>query len=272
MHPDTHLVIQLQSLDQRIAALEKEVAALPKHIAGDRKDPRIARAQARSRPRRPRRQSQGPQKAGSRHPDPGAENLQAPRPDAGAKTNEQYRAFQHEIEFIEKEIRKSEDRILDLMSESEPLDQNVRKAEIALKEEKHNVESEKTLARERTASDQAELDTASRRARRGFGQTAALHQNFLRADSQEMARPRGRRSRRGSLFRMPDRDSPAAHAGSENGRRADGVRKLRPLPDLQSSGPHRRRRPRRLAVSKARRLLLLRSAEARPRRLMPLSL
>ena len=33
MHPDTHLVTQLQSLDTRIAALEKEVAALPKHIA-----------------------------------------------------------------------------------------------------------------------------------------------------------------------------------------------------------------------------------------------
>ncbi len=33
MHPDTHLVIQLQSLDQRAAAVEKEVAALPKHIA-----------------------------------------------------------------------------------------------------------------------------------------------------------------------------------------------------------------------------------------------
>ena len=33
MHPDTHLVIQLQSLDRHVAGLEKEVAALPKHIA-----------------------------------------------------------------------------------------------------------------------------------------------------------------------------------------------------------------------------------------------
>ena len=33
MHPDTHLVSQLQAIDLRMAELEKEVAALPKHIA-----------------------------------------------------------------------------------------------------------------------------------------------------------------------------------------------------------------------------------------------
>jgi len=76
-----------------------------------------------------------------------------------AKTNEQYRAFQHEIEFIEKEIRDAEDRILELMTESEPLDLNVKKAEKALTEEKKQVEAEKTEARERTAADQSELDT-----------------------------------------------------------------------------------------------------------------
>ena len=58
----------------------------------------------------------------------------------GAKTNEQYRAFQHEIEYLEKEIRKFEDRILELMSESEALDGNVKKADAALKEEKQAVE------------------------------------------------------------------------------------------------------------------------------------
>src|SRR5690349_9839177 len=33
MYPDVHLVIQLQSLDQKITKLEKEVAELPRHIA-----------------------------------------------------------------------------------------------------------------------------------------------------------------------------------------------------------------------------------------------
>jgi hypothetical protein len=75
-----------------------------------------------------------------------------------AKTNEQYRAFQHEIEYCETEIRRAEDGILDLMTESEPLERNVKTAEGALKQEKTQVESEKHQARERTAKDQRELD------------------------------------------------------------------------------------------------------------------
>ncbi len=63
----------------------------------------------------------------------------------GAKTNEQYRAFQNEIDFCQKEIRKAEDRILELMGESEPLDKNVKAAELALKAEKAEVEKEKQM-------------------------------------------------------------------------------------------------------------------------------
>ena len=76
----------------------------------------------------------------------------------GAKNNEQYRAFQHEITFCETAIRKAEDRTLDLMTESEPLDGAVKKAEVALKEEKQQVDAEKAKARERTAADQKQLD------------------------------------------------------------------------------------------------------------------
>ena len=44
------------------------------------------------------------------------------------------------------------------MSESEPLDANVKKAEAALKEEKLAVETEKAQARERTAADKSQLE------------------------------------------------------------------------------------------------------------------
>src|ERR1051326_5866091 len=158
MQPETGLVIQLQSLDQRIAAIEKEVAALPKHIAVIEKtlESHIRKLEA------DRAALAGNQKDRKRLEG----DIQVHEQKISklrdqmlqAKTNEQYRAFQHEIEFIEKEIRTAEDRILELMSESEPLEANVKKAEAALKEEKQQVESEKTRARERTAVDQSQLD------------------------------------------------------------------------------------------------------------------
>ncbi len=56
----------------------------------------------------------------------------------GAKTNEQYHAFQHEITFCQTEVRRIEDKILELMGESEALDKNVKAAEIALGTEKRS--------------------------------------------------------------------------------------------------------------------------------------
>jgi len=75
-----------------------------------------------------------------------------------AKTNEQYRAFQNEIAYIEGEIRKAEDRILDLMEQSEALEKNARAAELDLRTEQQHVEAEKKKALERTAIDKQELE------------------------------------------------------------------------------------------------------------------
>ena len=44
-----------------------------------------------------------------------------------AKTNEQHHAFQHEIAFCQTEIRRIEDKVLELMEESERLDKNVKR-------------------------------------------------------------------------------------------------------------------------------------------------
>src|SRR5580704_1228239 len=157
MHPDVHLVIQLQSLDQKISALEKEVAALPKHVAVIEKTleshPRSLEADraALTANQKDRKKLEGDVQMNEQKISKLRDQM------LGAKTNEQYRAFQHEIEYAQNEIRKAEDRILELMSESESLDVAVKKAEAALKEEKKLVEAEKTLARERTAADQAQL-------------------------------------------------------------------------------------------------------------------
>jgi predicted nucleic acid-binding Zn-ribbon protein len=154
MHPDNHLVIQLQSLDHKIAALEKEVAALPKHITTIEKALEShnrkleADRAALTANQKDRKRLEGEIQVHEQKISKLKEQM------LGAKTNEQYKAFQHEIEYIQKEIRKAEDRILELMTESEPLDANVKKAEVALKQEKVTVEEEKGRARKRTAEDQ----------------------------------------------------------------------------------------------------------------------
>jgi predicted nucleic acid-binding Zn-ribbon protein len=157
-HPDTHLVLHLQSLDQRIAGLDKEIAALPKHIAVIEKALEShnrkleADRAALAANQKERKLKEGEIQLHQQKISKLRDQM------SGAKNNEQYKAFQHEIEFIEKEISKAEDRILELMGESESLDLNVKKAEIALKAEKTSVEAEKTKARERTAADQSQLD------------------------------------------------------------------------------------------------------------------
>src|SRR2546428_11934644 len=122
MHPDNHLVIQLQSLDQQITVLEKEVAALPKHIAVIEKtleshQRRLeADRAALTANQKDRKKLEGDIQMHEQKISKLKDQM------LGAKTNEQYKAFQHEIEYLEKEIRTAEDRILELMSESEPLD------------------------------------------------------------------------------------------------------------------------------------------------------
>jgi predicted nucleic acid-binding Zn-ribbon protein len=154
MLPDLKLVVRLQEIDNRLAELSREIASLPKHIAEiekklgahERKLDADRAALAANQKERKKCETDIPVQ------DQKISKLKDQM--LTAKTNEQYGAFQKEIEFCQREIRKLEDRILELMAESEPLEKNVKAAEVALKEEKAQVEGEKTLARERTAVDQ----------------------------------------------------------------------------------------------------------------------
>src|SRR5215472_8205035 len=143
MLPDVKLAIRLQDIDHRLADLAREIAALPKHIAEiERKlvshERRLeADRAALAGNQRERKKCEGDIQVQEQKISKLKDQM------LQAKTNDQYRAFQHEIEYCTNEIRKAEDRILELMGESEPLDKNVKAAEMALKAEKAEVEKEK---------------------------------------------------------------------------------------------------------------------------------
>jgi hypothetical protein len=157
MLPDIQKAIRLQTLDDRIAELTKEIAALPKHIAEIEKKLEIHQRRldhdkaALSANQKDRKKLE----MDIQVQDQKASKLRDQM--MGAKTNEQYHAFQHEITFCQTEVRRIEDKILELMGESEALDKNVKVAEVALAAEKKEVEKDKTDARDRTAVDQNEI-------------------------------------------------------------------------------------------------------------------
>jgi len=153
MLADLKLAIRLQEIDTHLVGLQREIAALPVHISAIEKklishERKLeADRAALVANQKERKQSEGDIQVWEQK----ISKLKGQMVEA--KTNEQYRAFQSEIDFCQAEIRKLEDRILDLMGESEPLDRNVKAAEAALRTEKQQVEAEKSGARERTAED-----------------------------------------------------------------------------------------------------------------------
>jgi predicted nucleic acid-binding Zn-ribbon protein len=158
MHPDVGKALHLQELDRTISDLRREIASLPKHIAEIEKalgshlkklevDKGVLAANQHDR---------------SKLEGEGKDNQQkiSKLKDQmlGAKTNEQYRAFQKEIDYCETEIRKFDDRGLQLMEEADALSKNVSADELALSEEKRGVgERKKEVAAQ---SDRAKAELA----------------------------------------------------------------------------------------------------------------
>jgi uncharacterized protein len=181
MLSDLKLVIRLQEIDLRLRDLTREISSLPVHIleiekklgAHERKLDADRAALAANL--KDRKKCEGDIQLQEQK----ISKLKGQMLEA--KTNDQYRAFQNEIDFCQKEIHTAEDRILELMAESEPLDKNVRAAEASLKSEKTQVEGEKQQARERTGVDQksaAELN--AERAELVKGITPHTYQRYER--------------------------------------------------------------------------------------------
>ena len=162
MNQDLQTLIELQRLDTAIAELEAEVEGLPRKIAQVEStlsehiqavEASKARLAENQRGRRKRESDISAHR----------EKISKYKGQVfEVKTNEQYKALLHEIEFHETEIRKLEDDMLSEMIDSESLEKDLREAEQSLTVERTRTEKEIAEARERQKKDESELGSARR--------------------------------------------------------------------------------------------------------------
>jgi predicted nucleic acid-binding Zn-ribbon protein len=157
MNSDLEKLISLQAADLEIERLNEEIASLPKRVAvieAKLAEERAAVERAKTAIKAndaTRRKLEGDiqaqQQKVSKYRDQSLE----------VKTNEQYKALLHEIQFAEREIRAAEDKILEAMVDSETHEKELKAVEAELKPATAEIETEKTEARRRTEEDQREL-------------------------------------------------------------------------------------------------------------------
>jgi len=157
MHPDLPLLVELQSVDREIARLSAEIASLPRHIAEIE-----ARLKSHVEQLEHDRQTLAAhykeRKDYEREILAIREKITKYRDQMlSVKTNDQYRALQHEIDFAESNIKGFEEKILEKMVLDEALEGAVKKAQASLEAEKVEVEKEKTAVNARTRQDEAAL-------------------------------------------------------------------------------------------------------------------
>jgi len=157
MHPDIENLLQLQQADKEIRRLQDEVAELPRRVAAI--ETKLAKTQGQLTKARDavKADEASRRKYETTIQEQRAKISKYRDQSLDVKTNDQYKALMHEIQFAEQEIRATEDKILELMVAAEKRDSEVKVAEAELKAETAEIEKEKAAARERTAEDEAQL-------------------------------------------------------------------------------------------------------------------
>src|SRR5215831_6995273 len=161
MLPDIENLLKLQDTDKEIRRLQDEVAELPKRVAVIEQKLAGTKAQL--------DKAQAAVKSGEASRRKYETNIIDLRgkiskyrdQSLDVKTNDQYKALLHEIQFAEKEITSNEDKILELMVNADSRDKEVKAAQVELKAETAEIEQEKEQARQRTAEDEKLLAEAS---------------------------------------------------------------------------------------------------------------
>jgi uncharacterized protein len=165
---------EIRKLNAEIAALPKRVAAIEQQLAGTKAGLEKAKAAVKADETSRRKYEQSIQDLQGKISKYRDQSLEV-------KTNEQYKALLHEIQFAEQEIRANEDKILELMVNAEARDKEVKAAEAELKAETAEIEKEKEAARQRTAEDEKQLaDWGAKRERLIAGVPSDLLRHYER--------------------------------------------------------------------------------------------
>jgi predicted nucleic acid-binding Zn-ribbon protein len=143
MHPAIPHLIDLQNVDHRVAALRAEMDAFPKRIL--EADAKLSSARAAVvAAKESNAAGVAERKKLELDVMQWKERARKYRDQSGAvKTNEAYKALQHEIANAEAEIAKAEDRQLEVMMTGEEAERRVRNAEANLREAEQAVNAER---------------------------------------------------------------------------------------------------------------------------------
>jgi uncharacterized protein len=164
MLPDIENLLKLQDTDKVIRRLQEEIAEFPKRVAVIEQRLASTKAQLEKAQVAVKNDEATRRKHETAISDLRGKISKYRDQSLDVKTNEQYKALLHEIQFAEKEIGATEDKILELMVNADARDKQVKAAQAELKAETAEIEKEKEQARQRTAEDEKLL--AEQRAKR----------------------------------------------------------------------------------------------------------
>lgn len=197
MNSDLASLIELEKTDREITRLTEEVAALPKRVAAIEEklaDDKAAVEHAKAAIKN--------NEASRRKLEADIQGFQQKiikyrEQSSSVKTNDEYRALMHEVEFAEKQISGCEDKILEQMIALESEEKALKTAEGKMKAELAEVEKEKTEARTRTVEDEkllAALGEKRANLRSGVSDSALAHYDrVMRQRKSAIAEARGQK-------------------------------------------------------------------------------
>jgi predicted nucleic acid-binding Zn-ribbon protein len=150
-------LLELQSVDVRLNEVRAQLAKFPKKLADA--DARAASAKAELE------QSKAVQLASFKDRKKYELDVEAWKDrvrkyrdqTSQVKTNEAYKALQHEVQMAEDEIAKAEDRLLEQMVAGEEYDRRIKKAEAALKDVEAEVRVQRATIEENKAAAEKSL-------------------------------------------------------------------------------------------------------------------